>query len=551
MSRSANSNIIDKVLPAVFFAAVWAFFNFGYAYHLLFKEQITFLCFNSSYLASLLEKPAFLALFVGDFFTQFFIFKFTAPLITVLFIILLWESLRRFLKGCGIERHASLLALLPCAAEAALSCQFEYPLAMTCGAVISAWLAVLCLNIRNKYLKYILSLLLCAAIFPLVGAHSILFALLLLIGNRDNLKFFIALTAVYLSALFIEWKLYILMPAETFCYPICFGYSIRRLYLFTTVEAALLTAFFTGKSRLNNTVVDALLCLSLAIGGICLMYKSQEEYDLKLSTLAYRGQWDKVKAISAENPFQSQTGAYYSNICSSMEGRLAKDLLDKYQPLIYGLFFPVSGDESYIKIITSIDALMEVGDYNQAQHSALVGMTFSPRQASARMIHKLAEIAIYNGDRKAAAKYLGLLESTLFYRKWAKDAGKLLEERDTRMNDNIDTVYKVNEYQRSLRNIIDSNPGNIKAIDYLLCFDLLQKEIMTFKRDYDKYYMPIYSGTCPPRVYQEALEMLEAEPYYLVSEEVQNQNQDFLNGNELAYKKSYWFYFKYAQQARQ
>lgn len=550
MSQSGRSNIADRLLPAVFFLAVWAFFSFGYGYHLIFKEQISFLCFDPSYLSSLLEKPAFLALFIGDFFTQFFIFPFAAPAITGLFIVLLWDAVRRFLKKIGTDCHPSLLALLPCAAEAALACQCEYSLAMTCGAVLSAWLALLCVSIKPKHTRYFISFLLSAAIFPLVGAHSILFIILLVLGSIRNRKLWISFTVFYLSALFFEWRFYTMMPAETFCYPIAFGYTVRRLYLFLFVEAAVLVAFLVGKSRINNVITDFVLCALLLSGGVWYMYSAQEEYDLKLSTLAYRGQWDKVKTISSDNRFQSQTGAYYSNICSSMEGRLADDLLNKYQPLIYGLFLPVSGDETYIKIYSSIDALLEVGDYNQAQHSALVGMAFSPRQVSARMIHKLAEIGIYNGDRKSASKYLGMLSKTMFYRKWAADAESLLNERDTRVNDTRDTIYKVNDYQTSLRNIIESGPGNVKAINYLLCFDLLQKEIMTFKRDYDRYYLPVYSGTRPPRIYQEALEMLDVEPFYLVSEEVKNQNQDFLNGRELSYKNSYWFYFKYAQQAK-
>lgn len=551
MSQSARYNLTDKLLPTVFFLAIWAFYNFGYSFHLIFKEQITFLCFDTSYLSSLLEKPAFLAVLAGDFLTQFFIFPFAAPAITVFSIVLLWEALRRIFGKFGIDRHSSLLALLPCAADAALACQFEYPLAMTCGAAISAWLALGCICIKNNSLRYTVDILATIAVFPLVGAHCILFILLILLRNRNNLKIFISLIVLYLSAIALEWYIYTMTPAETFCYPIAFGYSIKKLYLFTTVETALLVAFFIGKTRANNIITDSLLCLALVCGGIFYFYNEQEEYDLKLSTLAYRGQWDKVKVLSDNNHLKSQTGAYYSNICSSREGRLANDLLNKYQPLIYGLFLPVNGNESYVKIFASIDALLEVEDYNQAQHSALVGMAFSPWQKSSRMIHKLAEIAVYNGDVKAARRYLGMLEKTMYYRAWAKDAEQLIDEGDTRVNDCRDTIYKVNEYQRSLRNVIDSNPGNVKAINYLLCFDLLQKELSSFKKDYDTYYMPIYSGLQPPRIYQEALEMLEAKPYYLVSQEVQDQNQDFLNGNELAYKKSYWFYFKYAQQVRQ
>ena len=39
--------------------------------------------------------------------------------------------------------------------------------------------------------------------------------------------------------------------------------------------------------------------------------------------------------------------------------------------------------------------------------------------------------------------------------------------------------------------LAESNPNNKIAIDYMLCSDLLLKDMETFKRDYDTYYLKL------------------------------------------------------------
>ena len=55
-----------------------------------------------------------------------------------------------------------------------------------------------------------------------------------------------------------------------------------------------------------------------------------------------------------------------------------------------------------------------------AEHCAMLSMIFSPRNSGSRMIKRLAEINLVNGDDEAALKYLRILDKTLLHKSWAE-----------------------------------------------------------------------------------------------------------------------------------
>ena len=566
MSRNVISR--NSVITALFFCTVFTYYLAEVKYHLVFKEQVIMFLFDSSYIASLLLHPASAVQLAGDFLTQFFLVQWLAPVISFLSIIVFWLGFRRLLSKFNIN-NAALWALVPTSAEAALQTQFEYPLAMTLGAAGAVWAVLLCSEIASRRFRHALVLLMAAAAYPLVGAYALLFFALTLTaeihdlqtnvcekrdlphnGNKRNTYIWLTiLCMVFLASMYCEHLHYQMTWPDFISYPVIPGYNIRHTHLFLFVPALSIISMILGKKEVN-AYCGASLAFAVLVAGAACFHDSQREYDLKLSTLAYHNQWAEVEKLAQSNEFESQTGAFYRNLTNAKNGVLAHELLNGYQPLIFGLFMPVNGDESYIKIIASIDAMMHCKDFAQAQHAAIVGMNFSPRQTSSRMTRVLAEIAVINRDTLAAQRYCSMLKKTLFFRNWAAEAESLLfESNGMEMNVTADTIFKVNDFQNSLRNILSCDPANKSALDYLLCFDLLQKNLVEFMNDYDRFYMPHYRNMVPPIIYQQALEMMEAGAEYRISREVEQANQDFLSGNEAKYKKSYWFYFKYAQAA--
>ena len=112
---------------------------------------------------------------------------------------------------------------------------------------------------------------------------------------------------------------------------------------------------------------------------------------------------------------------------------------------------------------------------------------------------RLVEINIVNGQYAVAEKYIGILEKTMFHREWAAGMEKYLyNESECSKADWItekraiipsrDLLKKGNEYITTLRMLADNNPDNRMAIDYLLCYHLLSKDIHSFVADFEKYY---------------------------------------------------------------
>ena len=103
--------------------------------------------------------------------------------------------------------------------------------------------------------------------------------------------------------------------------------------------------------------------------------------------------------------------------------------------------------------------------------------------------------------------------------------------------------------------LAESNPNNKIAIDYMLCSDLLLKDMETFKRDYDTYYLK-QKNVSYERLYQEALMIYlagtKAKPEewakYIKRRDILQRFYQYNEerGNQ-AFYDTYWYYFDKAE----
>ena len=165
-------------------------------------------------------------------------------------------------------------------------------------------------------------------------------------------------------------------------------------------------------------------------------------------------------------------------------------------------------------------------------------------------------------------KYLRLLQKTMCYRDWAErrmpgrqtpDIRQWLERKQQQLPA-TDTLRSAADVQLSLRHLLRDNPGNEMACDYLLCFDLLNKAIGAFARDYQEFA----ANRIPSRLYAEGLLIylagnkspLDEVKKWNIPPQILDEFGDYTrlyeanggNGAPLQakYGKTYWFYFHYA-----
>jgi len=278
------------------------------------------------------------------------------------------------------------------------------------------------------------------------------------------------------------------------------------------------------------------------------------EHQLAIDVEASFGHWDKVQAMTAQREELYNIDIYYHNLCLAKRGQLADSLLYYPQNGVNGLFIPVNEEGNYFLFSAAGEAWWAVGDMTMAEHATLLGLIFSPRHTGSRNLRRLAEINQANGDTLAAHKYLRLLQQSPVHGRWASQLSTLHSPLSTLHSP--DTLRLQGEVQLCLRGLLDANPQNEIARQYLLCYDLLSQDLFSFASDVERY-----GCSAGVRLFEEAMLVVmasrpEMRPVLqsLVREEVY---QDFLafnqalsqsNGNlkslKARYATSYWYYLK-------
>ena len=281
---------------------------------------------------------------------------------------------------------------------------------------------------------------------------------------------------------------------------------------------------------------------------------------------AIDGNWEKVEEITSGSR-KSDIAAYYHNLAMAMKGCLADSLMYYYQPFERGLFLPIGDESSQLKITARSEAWYRLGEMTMAEHAAMLAQSFSPSHYGVPYLKRLAEINLVTGQEEAAKKYLRLLSKEPGCRKWVADRipGQQSEEVKEHLKKmrslvpTYDFVHGQSQYRDILKNLLTSNPDNQLARQYLLCFDLLMKDLSSFIQDYNP-------SRDRSRLYDEAVLIYlalrnEVTPqnlsHYRISQEVFKDFNDydnlyFLSKGAMApmqkqYGNTYWFFYQYAK----
>lgn len=293
------------------------------------------------------------------------------------------------------------------------------------------------------------------------------------------------------------------------------------------------------------------------------MPETKYEDRLAIADALWRRDYDDVKrrALAVDEPDDFSAFHYY--LASALQDSLPDNLL-KFPVKSLGTLTTIS-DKSPLSIINMMNELYyELGDMTYAERAAMMRNVFSPRNRNVRMIRRLAEINLVSGDTLAVRKYLNILGKTHAYARWsvAHTPGIMdpqtkadIERRRARSNTK-DNIRIGDNCRNILLELLESNPGNTVALDYLLCTDLLLKDMDTFKMDYDSYCMT-KGHPRHKRLYQEALMIYLAgtdaseedwQRYISMPELISEFNIYSNRRGDPMFSNTYWYYFDTQQQ---
>ena len=277
------------------------------------------------------------------------------------------------------------------------------------------------------------------------------------------------------------------------------------------------------------------------------------EKDFATDCEYYFGNYDQViKMVESEDRWTDQMLFFY-NLSQAQRGELPDHLM-KFTSNYLGSFEKIGPDTPMLTIRNMNELYWALGDMTFTERAAMMTNVFSHNNRNVRMIRRLAECNYVSGDSAAAEKYLRILDKTLVYDKWARNVrqhGKQLYQEKMQMVNHRDTITISDNAHFLMMQLLDANPDNTIALDYILCSNLLLKDITNFKRDYDRYCIE----TGKPRLkalYQEALciwlagtnaSQEEWGKYIQLGDVFQRFQQYNARRGESSFKGTYWYYF--------
>ncbi len=277
------------------------------------------------------------------------------------------------------------------------------------------------------------------------------------------------------------------------------------------------------------------------------------EKDFAVDCEYYFGNVDKViKIVENQDKWTDQMLFFY-NLAQAQRGELPDHLLN-FTPNYLGTFEKIGPDTPMLTIRNMNELYWALGDMTFTERAAMMTNVFSHNNRNVRMMRRLAECNIVSGDSLAAEKYLRILDKTLVYGKWAENMrqhGKQIYQKKMQMVNQRDTITITDNAHFLMMQLLDTNPDNTIALDYILCSNLLLKDITNFKRDYDRYCIDTGKPRLKP-LYQEALciwlagtnaPQEEWEKYIKRADVFQRFQQYNEQRGSSQFKGSYWYYF--------
>jgi len=202
------------------------------------------------------------------------------------------------------------------------------------------------------------------------------------------------------------------------------------------------------------------------------------EYDYLERNHRWQDILQKTRAVAP----QTDCGYWCTNYALAMLGQL--DQMERYpQCGPQGLLNDVMQLHSFA-LYSMSDIYFQLGCVNEAERMAFNAKQYLPHERkSGRVYRRLAECNLVNGHYTIAAKYLHFLESTLFYRSYAK---RWL--RDMTDEAKVQSAYaRVRQYRQKenrwltsnakevmLARLVSENAENMMAVNYLVAYRVLQ-----------------------------------------------------------------------------
>lgn len=515
--------IIFKIIfSAVLFIGIFLFLWLGCPQYLLYHEQNQLFLFTWSYFAHAAAVPGGIADYLSEFVVQFYYVPLYGALLASLVLTLTQVFLGLACRKCSLPETAYVLASVPSVLY--LGAMGDENMLMSFGVAIMLTTLFIYLATLPAKVSAIIDISALAVgfcvLYWLAGPVSFILISSCCILRRRSAAFLllIALLVVYIvhRLWFEQYPLSALTLGINY-YRIPDFYP-GMFFIIVGVMAAvpLITCLKTGAKGWIPYAAAAAVAI-FAVIYVPASFNTDKSRILAYDSLVRQGRWtDIIEKAREENPTD-----YFSlqalNLALGMTGQLTETMFSFDQKGVEGLIGMDRLDNT--SQLVSAEVLYRLGLTNIA-----FSTTFDLQEAimndrkSGRHMKRLAECMLINGKYDVAAKYIGFLRNSLFYRDWALQAEKLLDN-DSAVE--AHPVYgplrrnaftKEGFYYHSLLDkilamlVLDGKGNNRLAWDYFCATSMLKGDLATLA-GVCNFYTERFGQQPLPRHVQEALAM--------------------------------------------
>lgn len=526
------------LLSLLFGVAVVIFWSVPYMSGLCFQEQYQMFLFDIGYFLERIVLPGGLADYISEFLVQFYYMPVLGGTIIALLLMSIQAISWGLMKQYGMKAvfPGYLLSFVPsivlwCAmGDQNLLLSFVVALS---GALLMGWIHN---RFHNRLVKVVFELVSTALVYWFLGPVVFLYAALMigdtLMKGKQNGHILSSLG--YSACLLILTVAWILLTTQSLQYPLYRIFSGLNYYRYPGTVSPLplgvmiwtVVVVFFGmvpdghawiKKLQQSKVVIALAYVLVIVASWFGIKASFDEmtYDLiDYDFLVRTEQWDKIIAKAEKKPATTPLGVSCVNLALSQKGQLADRLFEFYQNGGEGLFPTFTRD--MISPVSTAEIFFRLGMVNDAERYMFEAQEAIPNyRKSARLTRRIIECEIINGNYQVAAKLLRRLQKTLFYSNWANQMmallgnekainrhpiyGKLRKYREKKQ----DFLFSDREMDQMLGLLFLNDNHNRMAYEYLMCYELLQRDLEKFVQYYPLGRFVGYDHI--PRSFQEIL----------------------------------------------
>lgn len=526
------------LLSLLFGVAVVIFWAVPFVGGLCFQEQYQMFLFDTGYFLERIVLPGGLADYISEFLVQFYYMPVLGGAIIALLLMGIQTAVWGLMKQYG-ARHdfpGYLLSFLP---SIALWCAMgdqnvllSFVVALF-GALVIGWIHN---RFHNRLVKVVFELVSTALVYWFLGPVVFLYAALMIGDTLKNAKqkgnvFSGIGYSVCILVLTIAW---ILLTTQTLQYPLYRIFAGLNYYRypgaisplpFVVMVWAVVIPFLgmipcrqKSLQKLQQSKVVIVLSYVLVIVaswfGIKASFDEMTYELIDYDFLVRTEQWDKIIEKAEKKPATTPLSVSCVNLALSQKGMLADRLFEFYQNGGEGLFPTFTRD--MISPVSTAEIFFRLGMVNDAERYMFEAQEAIPNyRKSARLTRRIIECDIINGNYKVAAKLLRRLQKTLFYSNWANQTmallgnekainrhpiyGKLRKYREKKQ----DFLFSDREMDQMLGLLFLNDNHNKMAYEYLMCYELLQRDMEKFMQYYPLGRFVGYDHI--PRTFQEIL----------------------------------------------